>query len=155
MELSKIIHGISLLNDLGVHIRLVLPLSHELRLACRVLARLDTHGLSAESIATLLFLVQAQALFMAPAHDDTARGRWAAFAGLTGAADSKARDSSDLFRRLSTATFSAQLPHMAGRVPKYASVPKYAPCHVSSPHAAAVHLDTLDPEMKAWCIILL
>ncbi|BDA45650.1 probable histone-lysine N-methyltransferase SMYD1 [Coccomyxa sp. Obi] len=84
---------------------------------CRVLARLDIHGLSEESIVTLRFLVQAQALFMAAAHDDAARGRWAAFAGLTGAADSKARDSSDLFRRLSTATFSSQLPQLAGSRP--------------------------------------
>lgn len=93
------------------------PYSQKLWLACRVLARLDVHGISAESIATLRFLVQAQALFMAAAHDDAARGRWTAFAGLTGAADSKARDCSDLFRRLSTATFSAQLPQAAGRLP--------------------------------------
>ena len=82
--------------------------------ACRTLSKLDLHGLSGESVAALRFLVQAQALFMASAHNEAARGRWAAFAGLSGAADSKSKDSSDLFRRLSTATFSAQLPQLAG-----------------------------------------
>ncbi len=82
--------------------------------ACRTLAKLDMHGLSGESIATLRFLVQAQALFMASTHDEAASARWAAFAGLSGAAHSRSKDSSDLFRRLSTATLSAQLPQLAG-----------------------------------------
>ncbi|EIE22767.1 hypothetical protein COCSUDRAFT_42390 [Coccomyxa subellipsoidea C-169] len=81
------------------------------------LAKLDMHGLSGESIATLRFLVQAQALFMASTHDEAASARWAAFAGLSGAAHSRSKDSSDLFRRLSTATLSAQLPQLAGSRP--------------------------------------
>ncbi len=78
------------------------------------LAKLDLHGLSGEIVASLRFLVQAQALFMASAHDEAARGRWAAFVGLSGAAASSSVQASELFRRLSTASFAAQLPQAAG-----------------------------------------
>ena len=73
----------------------------------RVLAQLQSQGLSEDDAASLRFLVQAQALYQACATNQEAQVRWAALSRLSGAHRDASRDSRELHKRLSAATAAA------------------------------------------------